>query len=62
MNVNPNAIYNPVSKISRGQWFRAFQYHTLVGVKLSEDEEARKIAEEEIRIFEEKYHISQYPK
>ena len=36
-NNNPDGIFSAVSKITRGQWFRAFEYHTLVGVNLAQD-------------------------
>ena len=48
---NPDGLYNSRSKLTRGQWFRAFQYHTLVGADLETDKEARDIAAEEIRIY-----------
>lgn len=52
---NPDGIYSKISFIKRGQWHDAFESHTLVGVDLSKDAEARAVAEKEAAHFEEKY-------
>ena len=57
---NPDGMQSPVSKIKRRQWYSAFEYHTLVGVDLRKDEEAKKIADKQIQNFEEKYQIGKY--
>ena len=51
-STNPDALFTTDEfKITRGQWHSAFEYHALVGVDVSADPAAKKIAEKEAQYF-----------